>query len=484
MTSPRDTAARDNVLRVGLLAPVESVDPRGAWEMGRALVASQVFETPYAVRGGSLDAEPLLFEERPAREPAGRSGGAVYSARLRSSVRFSDGSELTAAEAAAILGRSRFVSSQAQVEARGERLFFELARPSSRFELALTILDCALVRDDGGALVGTGPYVLGAQAAGELRLVRNRHYRDPVAIEEIVFRVYPPEPDGTPRGLLEALERGDVDFSNVLALEHQRSLSGVRKHSVPGSSTAILFFNTESLPDPALRLAIASAIDRRAIARLLYSDPLTITNHTAKGLLPPILGWSLDGIVFDLEKARQLLEPARTRLPERLDLLVIWSPRTYLPQPRRVAETLARQLAEIGVAVEVEMSTGAEQLERRIAAGRFDLYLGGWIADTPDPADFLEALLSSRAIPRPGRTGANRANFSRWNDPAVDQALGRLRESPSDHDRNRLLLEVAEQVPVFPLLYGPATAVHARRLEGFTLSAVGHPSFATMRFRS
>ncbi len=473
-----------NILRVGLLAPIESLDPRGAREMGRVLVASQVFETPYVVRGVSLEADPLLFEEPPVEEAASASGRQVFSARLRQDVCFSDGSELTTGEAAAILGRSRALAGQAEVEARGERIFFALDRPNAHFDFALTVLDCALVRGDGDSLIGTGPYVPASRpGAAGLRLVRNPHYRSPVAIEEIHFDVYSPEPDGTPRGLLDAIEAGEVDFTSALTSEQLKTLSGVRRHSVPGNSTALLFFNTERIREPAARLAMAMAIDRKTLAAHLYSDPITITNNIARGLLPPMLGWSFDGIMFDAGKAREMLEPYRDQLPKPLRLLVIWSSRPYLPQPSRAAALLAQQLAEIGLEVEVERSTGAEDLERRIASGEFDLCLGGWIADTPDPADFLEALLSSEAVPGLGRDMANQANFSRWRWPAADEVLERLRASQDEHDRVRLLRDVAEQVPVLPLLYGPATAVHSWRLEGFTLSPIGEPSFAAMGFR-
>ncbi len=225
------------------------------------------------------------------------------------------------------------------------------------------------------------------------------------------------------------------------------------------------------------------AIDRKTLAALLYSDPITITNNTANGLLPPMLGWSLDGVMFDPKQARQLLRPHRAVLPRRLRLLVIWGPRPYLPQPLKIASKLAEQLAGLGLEVEVEQSTGSEDLSRRIAADEFDLYLGGWIADTPDPVDFLEALLSSEAIPGAGRGMANQANFSRWHSPAADELRERLRASQDDRDRVALLRDVAQQVPILPLLYGPATAGHAWRLEGFTLSPIGHPSFAEMRLR-
>ncbi len=478
------TESKD-ILRVGLLAPVESFDPRGAWEMGRALVASQIFETPYAVRGVSLEAEPLLFEEPPVEEASGTPERPVFSARLRDGVRFSDGSELTAGEAAAILGRSLALAGQARVEARGDRIFFALSRPNARFDFGLTVLDCAVVRGDGDTLIGTGPYVLAPGAdAGGVRLVRNPHYRNPVAIPEIHFGVYPPEDDGTPRALLEAIESGEVDFSDVLTSEQQKPLKGVRRHSVPGKSTALLFFNTDKLREAEARRAIAMAIDRKTLAALLYSDPITITNNTANGLLPPMLGWSLDGTMFEPQKARELLRPHRAQLPGTLNLLVIWSPRPYLPQPSKVAAKISEQLAAIGLSVDIEVATGAEEGGRRIAAGDFDLYLGGWIADTPDPVDFLEALLASEAIPGTSRGMANQANFSRWRWPAADEVLRRLRGSQDDRDRVKLLRDVAEQVPVFPLLYGPATAVHSWRLGGFTLSPIGHPSFAEMGFRT
>lgn len=475
-----DETAQDSVLRIGLLAPVESLDPRGAWELGRALVATQIFETPYTLREGSDETEPLLFAGPLEPESEGFAPQA-FSARLRPDVRFSDGTPLELADAARVLGRSRTLADQATVEVRGDRIVFRLKRPNSRFDLVLTNLDCALLREAGGRLLGTGAFLADAPPSGDgVRLDRNPRYREPVAFRALDFRVYPPDPDGAPRALLEALEKGEVHFSNVLSQEQMRDLRRVRKLFEPGTSTALLFFNTERLAEPALRRAIAMAIDRRAISRLLYQNPLP---NEATGLLPPQFGGTLDGILHDPGAARALLREVPDARPRKLSLLVIWGPRPYLPRPRDVAERIADALAAIGLDVEIEVSAGAEDLGARIASGRFDLYLGGWIADTPDPVDFLEALLASHAIPRHGLGKANHANFSRWRSPEVDRDLERLRAEASGRDRivGRIVRRVAEEVPILPLLYGSATAVHAWRLEGFRLSAVGHPRFASMR---
>jgi len=473
------TTHDDSILRVGLLAPVSHFDPHGAWEMGRALVASQIFETPYQVaHEDSADTVPSLFAE-PLTDQAGSSSGLqAFSARLRPGVCFSDGSPLSVHQVARSFARSQVLVDKAHIEMRGDRIVFTLEHPNARFDLALTVLDCAVVHTVGERLLGTGPFMpAAATGQGQIRLLRNPHHQPGSTIEEILFQVYPPEEDGTPRLLLEAIKKGEVDYTNVLSREHLGALLGVRKHLEPGNSTALLFFNTERLADPVLRRALALAIDRSQIASLFYKNPLA---YTATGLLPPKLGGGLDGLRHDPAAARRLLEETSTPVPERISLRVIWSPRTYLPQPQQVAATLAEQFSVLGIALDVEILSGPEEFNRQIATGGYDLYLGGWIADSPDPADFLESLLSSGGIPRPAVELSNHANFSRWQNSEADQAITRLRGAPSTQARSTILRLVAQHVPVFPLLYGPATAVHTWRLKGFHLNTFGQPCFAKM----
>jgi peptide/nickel transport system substrate-binding protein len=469
----------DSILRVGLLAPVRSFDPHGAWEMGRALVASQIFETPYRTAHGDDDgAVPSLFAAPLVAESTNSSGGQVFSARLRPGVRFSDGSPLDLQQVAHSFARSRVLEGRAKVETRTDRIIFTLQHPNARFDLALTVLDCAIVREAGGILLGTGPFIPAEATDGCLfRLVKNPHHEADGRIEEIRFDVYPPDDDGTPRRLLEAFEKGDVDYTNVLSLEHMGTLLGVRKYLEPGNSTALLFFNTERFPDPLLRRALALAIDRSKIASLFYKNPLA---YTATGLLPPKLGGALDGLQHDLEAAHRHLREITTPVPKSISLRVLWSPRNYLPQPQRVARILAEQISALGISLEVENLTGPDEFNQRIATGDYDLYLGGWIADSPDPTDFLESLLSSGAIPQPDLELSSHANFSRWRNSEVDETISQLRGDPDSRFRSTVLRLVAQHVPVFPLLYGPATAVHSWRLEGFRLNAFGHPRFASM----
>lgn len=477
------TTHKNAILRVGLLAPVNSLDPHGAWEMGRALIVSQIFETPYRVLHEDTAATtPALFAEPLVEEAPSHEGCQVFSAELRSGICFSDGSPLTIDDVAQSFARSAALADKAEIKTQDHRILFTLVHPNARFDLGLTALDCAVVREVGGKLLGTGPF-MPAEAAdpGQLRLMKNPHHESAGNIQEIRFQVYPPDDQGTPRGLLEAFEKGEVDYTNALSLGQLGTLLGVRKHLEPGNSTALLFFNTERFPDPRLRRALALAIDRSQISRLFYKNPLA---YTATGLLPPKLGGALDGLRHDPEAARRLLRESSLPVPERISLRVLWSPRAYLPQPQQVAHTLAQQISTLGITLEVEILSGPEEFKQRVATGDYDLYLGGWIADSPDPTEFLESLLFSGAIPRPGVELSNHANFSRWQNSEADRAIAQLRETPSPLGRSTILRLVAQEVPVFPLLYGPTTAVHTWRLEGFRLNAFGHPRFASMNLQS
>src|SRR5256885_9046009 len=92
----------------------------------------------------------------------------------------------------------------------------------------------------------------------------------------------------------------------------------------------------------------------------------------------------------------------------RLNLIVPWAPRPYLTKPMAVAQAIQTQLAVVGITVVITQSHSSDEFFETLNSGRFDLALAGWIADTPDPADFYEALLWSKCL-----GGENHANNSR-----------------------------------------------------------------------
>ncbi len=271
-----------------------------------------------------------------------------------------------------------------------------------------------------------------------------------------------------------------MDFCNVLHREYVGRLREVRKHFVPGNSTALLYFNAErpATADPALRRALAAAIDRLEVARISYTNALAFA---ARGLLPPSMSGWRDELRASPRRARSLLEESGAAPPERAKMLLMFGPRPYLPRPRQTARFIADRLAELGIEVSIQQPPGSEDYFREVAAGDYDLALTGWIADTLDPADFLEATLSPEAIPSPDQPISIHANLSRWRDPATVESLRRFRQDPSGENESALLDRVREEMPLYPLMYGSTIYVHSWRLRGFEPPPLGIPSFHRLR---
>jgi peptide/nickel transport system substrate-binding protein len=251
----------------------------------------------------------------------------------------------------------------------------------------------------------------------------------------------------------------------------------VRKAFQPSNSTASLYFNTErpELQSPEVRRALAVAIDRIVVTEVSYSNALAFA---ATSLLPPMMGLFRDGISHDPEKARALLAQAPPPRPSRLRLLTVWAPRPYVPHPRPVAEAIARQLAVLGIQVEILSPRNSDEFFRACERGDYDMVLGGWIADTPDPADFLESNLHSAHIQSPsaGR-GVGHINLARFRSGAMDEALRLFREDPTPENRTGVLQIVAREVPLLPLMYGPSVVVSAWRVKNVDVSPLGVPHF-------
>jgi ABC-type transport system substrate-binding protein len=468
------------VLRVGLLTDLGNLDPRRPPEFSSTFGQLQVYEPLFSLPTEGSPPQPLLLDG-PLRPGTGPMGEMTYSARVKEGITFSDGHPVTAQEIAGCLAGRDAVTSQAGVEARGDELVFTLELPNARFHLTLCQAACSVFREVGGRVVGTGPFVVAEASDDEVRLVRNERFRESVPLDEVRLRVFPVDAEGRPERLLEAIEEGHVDLSPSLGREDVARLTAVRKYILTGSSTCFLYFNTErpALSSREARQALALALDRRALTRLCYTNALAFT---AQSPLPPVLGEGRDGLDDDPVKARELLASLGDRRPQRLGMLTVWGPRPYLPQPGKVAAAVADALGELGMSVEVTATRDAADYFRRIAAGEADLFLSGWTADTPDPADFLDAVLSSRAVPRPGADTMH-GNLSRFSDPGLDGDLERYRADPRDEHWEAILERLRREVPLLPLMHGAAIFVHSFRVRNFVPSPLGWASLGGVDVR-
>ena len=466
-------ATATRVVRVGVLSAISKLDLRDAFDSISGMVLGQIYEMPYALVAGASgepQVQPLLLE--PLRE----EGPLRYSAGIRPGVKFSDGTPLTAELAARSLRGAKILLRKARIEVDGDRVLFTLSEPNPRFDLTLTQAITSIVLDRGTHLLGTGAFMFEQrpnlrllQAAKSFRLVRNPHYSGRTEVDEIEFRVYPAAEDGTPRALINALRDGEVDLTTSLAM------ADVAANQIPGmtlslqqsNSTGILFFNCERhmLASATVRRGISLAIDLHELAaRSFDKNPAAFV---APNLLPPMMGRASGVPALDRHEARRLLDSAPNR-PKRLSLLVPWAPRPYMPKPLPLAQSLQRQLAEVGITIDLREPKSSEEFFGELLRGHYDLALLGWIADTPDPADFFETLLSSKNC-----EGERHSNLSRWKSPVMDAALARFRAQPTEENKRAIHQIIRDEAPLVPLIYGQSVVVHSRKIRKVSMSPTG-----------
>ena len=452
------------ILKVGILAGVHNLHPLEAQDADSAFVLRQILDTPFGARAGGTDLEPSLFASAMTRRSEG--GRQVYRGRLRGGVRFWDGSEVRPDDVVACLDKVPMVNEQADTSVEGDEIVFRMHRPNAGFEHVLFHSMCGIYKMAAGRMVGTGPFrVADDSDPDHISLERNEHYRSPTPLDELHFVTYDTGDDGRPTPLLEALETGDVHFSNVLSKDDIETLSGVRKSFLPGIATSMLFLNTTSpkLADRRLRQALARSVDRVEVARTSYANALAFA---ATSILPRTMGLADDSLDYSPRIADRLLKEDGVEVPDSLKLSVIWAPRPYLPHPMRVVEAITEQLGQIGVRVEAEQPASASDFLDQTIAGRHDMVLSGWIADTMDPYDFLESNLASSRVPAKENIAVAN-NAGRLSCQEMDDALAAFR---ADHDAvhlERVMEVLSEEAPLVPLCYGPTAAVWSFKVKNF-----------------
>ncbi|MEM6795957.1 MAG: ABC transporter substrate-binding protein [Acidobacteriota bacterium] len=465
------------ILRVGILTPVELFDPRSAYDFANILVSWHLYQTPMRPAAAEPGVtEPVLFEgPLESRSESQRT----WAGRLREGLRFSDGSAVDAETLAACLRQSKALSHEAEISVRGEELLFELRRPHRRFDCLLCHHTCALTREAAGQWLGSGPYRVVSNAPEKLRLARNPYFEPAPPIEEIELTVYPADPDGRPRALMAAIDRGEVDFTLALSRDDLREVRRVHKWMGQGDATAYLYFNVQRPPlgRASLRRALALAIDRRALAARSYASPMAFAGS---GFLPPSLALMPDGLQPDPERARAQL--AGERVPERpLSMLVVPFARPHLPHPKATADLLIEQFAAVGVEVVATPTANVHDYMNRLVAGDYDLALSGWMPDTPDLAGFFEAVLDSRSVPETHEAALVGANLSRWRHEPMDQALEAYRRDPVTRHLYEINEILSAERPLVPLLYGSEVVIYSWRLKERPSALFNRPFFTEMR---
>lgn len=319
---------------------------------------------------------------------------------------------------------------------------------------------------------GTGPFKLKEWKQGELLVLeRNENfYRQPPKISNVVFHLLA----GVPMSMYEM---GEIDVAPVFEEYIERVLdkSGPFYNQLsvfPELSLFYIGFNTMKPPfdDMNVRKAFCYAVNKEKIIRLILKGMAS----EAWGILPPNMpGYSaeIQGLKYDPDKAKELLTMSKYGNPRNLPPITLTVSGTGGSIPAYIGAMIMDWQQNLGVQVTVR------QLEPDIFPYQIkyeldNMFFSGWIADYPDPQNFLEILFHSNA----------EYNYGKYSNPAVDALLDEAAVE-ADEARRFSLYQQAEKIIVdeaacLPLWFNENYILVKPYVKNYRIDAQGIPQLS------
>ncbi|MDD7400985.1 MAG: ABC transporter substrate-binding protein [Eubacteriales bacterium] len=482
----------DNILRVATAYDAKSLDPVAVNDVASTNVMRQIYEPLIdidnegkVVQGGASLAESYeMVDDK------------TYRFKLYEGVHFHNGEELKAEDVAFSLER-------AQKSPQVQHIFgdidvdtikciddytieFSLKEVNTPFLTSLAhsggyIVNKKFVEeagDDFGTtqVCGTGPFKFVSWSKNDrvvLEKFDDYHGEEPKldGIEII--------PMPQPSSRLLALEAGDVDMAYELApmdlakVEDNPDLDLVR---IIENSTQYLGFNNEKEPfnDIRVRKAFAYVIDMPKIVEAVTSG----LGQVATGPMGPNIKYSLSKDLepheIDLEKAKELMKEAGLE-----DGFKVTLSTNEKKERVDMAQIIKNMLEPLNVEVEIEILEWSAYLDA-LSNGDVEMFQIGWSPAVPDPDMALWAPLSSFTI-------GEGANFSRYNNPKIDELLLKGRSLEDGEEREKVYEEIQniildDQPWIFEYNQEASIGVN-KNVENFHVTPFSYQSLFTINFK-
>jgi peptide/nickel transport system substrate-binding protein len=428
------------VFRTVILAP-EAPRPGGTYVEGVVGQLGSLNPLFGEATAGPNDLDALLFEPLVRVLPTGTvqgrlasrwevsPDGRTYAFTLRPNARWSDGSPVTADDVVftvrtvqdpqfpgALLNQSWKDIIATAVDANHVR--FALPGHNAGFLANLELLNIVPAHVLAGKTmaelasaspnlnpVGTGPFRMVANLGDRIQLERNPYAWRRPWLDSFIIRSFPSQ-----AAALDALDRAQIDgLANLTpsAAAQQRANTQVTVLTTSTYQYAELLFNLKTeepyFQDVRVRQAVAKAIDRTAIIRDVLGGQAVPDDSP----IPRSITWAYDSAAqqppYDLTAAAKLLDDAgwtmvngiRSKGTTTLSFGLTVS--SDVPPYERVAETVARQLAQVGIVAEVRPVTTASLIHDYLNPRTFDMTLTAF-DNGPDP-DVYSFWHSSQAHP-------------------------------------------------------------------------------------
>lgn len=288
---------------------------------------------------------------------------------------------------------------------------------------------------DAPAFVGSGPFKLQSwQHKSKMELVPNEnYYGGPPRASLTLVMIH--EPTAT----LAAYRNNEIDASGGVnlsaadtnALRNDPNFKNqILEYTELG--TYYLQYNVTAKPfdNPKVRVAISYAIDRKG----MVDKVLAGTGVVATSLIPPGMPGHVDnlGQEFDLNKAKQVL--AEAGFPDGKGIPAnIQASYNNLGTWPQVMQFVQANLQAIGISIQLdprESKTYFKEMREKASP----MFRSGWNSDYPDPDDWYRVIFKSDAS----------QNYGKWKNDQYDKLAAQAAGEPDQNKRLDLYRQAAQ----------------------------------------
>ena len=319
---------------------------------------------------------------------------------------------------------------------------------------------------------GTGPFKLKQWKPGEVLILEANelYYRHPASIKQAVFHLLA----GMPMAMYE-MDKIDVAPVYEYYIDRVTDENGPFYKELaifPELSLFYIGFNTQKPPfdDTNIRQAFCHAVNKERIIELTQKGMVT----KADGILPPNMSGynqSLHGLDYNVAKAKSLIASSRYGSVANLPPITITTPGWGGNIPEYLGAIIQDWQQNLGIEVTVR------QLEPEVFPYYLkeevdEMFASGWIADYPDPQDFLDILF---------HTGSE-YNYGNYSNPDVDDLLGQAAVEADDTARFTMYQQaeqkIIDEAACLPLWFGTSYVLVKPYVKNYKLDAQGIPTLS------
>jgi ABC-type dipeptide transport system, periplasmic component len=521
-TSAPSNAATGANMVYALNGDMVFADPALVSDGNSLLVEAQVVQGLLGLQPGTISTViPVLA----AALPTVSSDGLTYTFKLRTGIKFHDGTDFNADAVVynynrwqnfpagdlqtaayyygAVFGGFGTASNVASVTAPDEQtVVIALKTPQSNFELASTLAvfgiqsEAALKAGNadttpissnkyaqgqlpqGQDMVGTGPFIFKEWVPTDhVTLVKNPNYWDAANaahLDQVTFK-----PIGDSTATLQALQSGGVDAafsispldvktaqgSGLTIIDRGQSCNQLNldmNQSVGG--TATIYANKN------VRQAVAEAVNKQSYVDAFYSG----LGKVPTGFMPPAtIGFKAETLPsYSVSQAKSdLTASGVTGSALSIDLYYPSNVvRPYMPDPKGVAEAIANDLTAAGFTVSLKTEDWHGGYVDDATAGKLPLYLFGWTCDWAGADNFLYTAWFGY------QNGQPNLQFG-WKNDQANQDMVQALQAPTEDAANTLWGQtqdlLAQDIPMVPIVNSQPPGAYTSKVHGYVGASNG-----------